>query len=63
LNELSLNIRNEFTSARTYHDGKWLAIAIDSDKTMATSRDCLRSTKTKEIRSKKVYQKKPNDGT
>ena len=35
LHELSPDIRNQYTSAATYHDGKWLAIEVDSDRTMS----------------------------
>ena len=41
LNELSPNICNEYTSATTYHDGKWLAIAVDSDETRADIKKLL----------------------
>ena len=41
LNELSPNICNEYTSATTYHDGKRLAIAVDSDETMADIKKLL----------------------
>ena len=41
LNELSPNICNEYTSAKTYHDGKWLAIAVDSDETRADIKKLL----------------------
>ncbi len=34
LHELCPGIRNEYTSAMTYHDGKWLAITVDSDEVM-----------------------------
>jgi len=33
--ELSPGVCNEYTSATTYHDGKWLAIEVDSDEAMA----------------------------
>lgn len=31
LHELDPSIRDEYARAATYHDGKWLAIAVDSD--------------------------------
>ena len=41
LHELSPGIRNEYTSATTYHDGKWLAITVDSDETIADIKKLL----------------------
>ncbi len=35
LDELWPAIRNEYINTATFHDGKWLAIAMDSDVTMA----------------------------
>jgi hypothetical protein len=32
LPELSADVRQRYTEATTYHDGKWLAIAIDRDE-------------------------------
>ncbi len=32
LHEFGPGIRNEYTRAATYHDGKWLAIAVDGDE-------------------------------
>lgn len=32
LPELHENIRKEYTGVTTYHDGKWLAITLDSDE-------------------------------
>ncbi len=32
LQELSPGVREEYASAVTYHDGKWLAMAVDSDE-------------------------------
>ena len=34
LSELSPGVRDAYTNATTYHDGKWLAVAVDSDKVM-----------------------------
>lgn len=34
LHELSPCIHTEYTNAATYHDGKWLAIAVDSDESI-----------------------------
>ena len=32
LPELSPGVREAYTNATTYHDGKWLAVAVDRDK-------------------------------
>lgn len=34
LHELIPGIQSEYTNAATYHDGKWLAIAVDSDESI-----------------------------
>ncbi len=34
LHELYPGVRDEYASAMTYHDGKWLAIAVDSDEVL-----------------------------
>ena len=50
--ELSPNIRNEYTSATAYHDndGKWLAIAVDSDKSVVDIKKPCDQAKAKEQR-------------
>jgi len=35
LPELSLAVRHAYTNATTYHDGKWLALVLDSDEVQA----------------------------
>lgn len=41
LHELSPSIYTEYTNAATYHDGKWLAIAVDSDESMEDMKKLL----------------------
>ncbi len=64
LNELSPNIRNEYTSATTYHDGKWLAIAVDSDATVADIKKLLTiKRKPKRTEQKSISEMESNDAS
>ena len=64
LNELSPNIRNEYTSANTYHDGKRLAIAVDSDEAKADiKRRLTLKRKPKRTEQKSISEMESNEGT
>lgn len=64
MNELSPNIRNEYTSAKTYHDGKRLAIAVDSDEATADiKRRLTLKRKPKRTEQKSISEMESNEGT
>lgn len=41
LPELTSHVREDYLSATTYHDGKWLAVAVDSDEVLADMKRLL----------------------
>lgn len=64
LNKLSPNIRNEYTSANAYHDGKRLAIAVDSDKATADIKRLLTlKRKPKRTEQKSISEMESNEDT
>ncbi|RPI28597.1 MAG: DUF3788 domain-containing protein [Acidobacteria bacterium] len=35
LSELTSHVRDDYTNARTFHDGKWVSVVVDSTKVLA----------------------------
>ena len=54
----------EYTSAKTYHDSKWLAIAVDSDEATADiKRRLTLKRKPKRTEQKSISEMESNEGT
>jgi len=61
LHELSPSVRREYAEATTYHDGKWLAIAVDRDQIFEDVKRLL-AIKRKAKQSSSIEAPRPTRG-